>query len=148
MLTRLIAGWPIIAFGIFAAGLLMFASDTGQTADSFPFDQDLILDAAPMRPAKRVPIVTVAPDGNAIIDLWCKTVTARVEFSDASIKIEPGPLPEALPEMMSAGQCTPARMSADADLLALLAQVTTWRRQGGALVLAGSKTLKFRPATN
>ncbi len=101
-----------------------------------------------MRPAKRVPILTVAPDGNATIDLWCKTVRARVELSEAAIKIEPGPLPEAMPAMMSDGQCTPPRMSADAELLAVLAQVTEWRKQGGSLVLAGPKTLKFRPATN
>ena len=113
-------------------------------AEQFPFDQELLLDAAPMRPAKRVPILTVTPDGKATIDLWCKTVTARVELSDATIKIEPGPLPEALPEMMAAGQCTPQRMQADEDVLAALAQVTSWRRQGSALMLVGPATLKFR----
>ena len=50
--------------------------------------------------------------------------------------------------MMGAGQCTPQRLQADEDMLAALAQVTAWRKQGGALVLAGPKTLKFRPATN
>jgi len=107
-----------------------------------------VLDVAPMRPAKRVPILTVSPNGDATIDLWCKTVSARVELSDAGIKIEPGPLPEVLPTMMGAGQCTPARMSADEDVLAALAQVTAWRKRGSALVLEGPKTLKFRPATN
>ena len=101
-----------------------------------------------MRPAKRVPILTVAPDGKATIDLWCRSVTAQVELSDTGIKIEPGPLPEALPEMMSNGQCTPERLQADQDLLAALAQVTAWRMQGGALVLAGAKPLSFRPASN
>jgi heat shock protein HslJ len=105
-----------------------------------------VLDAAPMRPAKRVPILSVMPDGSASIDLWCKTVTARVELSDAAIKIEPGPLPEGLPEMMSEGQCTPQRLGADADMLAALAQMTAWRMQGSALVLEGPKTLKFRPS--
>jgi hypothetical protein len=58
-------------------------------ADEFPFDRELLLDAAPMRPGKRMPVLNVAPDGNATIGLWCKTVTARVEISDAAIKIEP-----------------------------------------------------------
>ncbi len=131
--------------GIALAGLLL-SSGFASSAEPFPFDQELLLDAAPMRPAKRLPSLTVAPNGDASIDLWCKSVSARVELSDATIKIEPGPLQEALPDMMSDGQCTPARMSADADMLAALAQVTAWRMQGSALVLAGPKTLKFRPS--
>ena len=116
----------------------------GQAADQFPFDQELVLDAAPMRPAKRVPILTVAANGDATIDLWCKTVTARVELSDTTIKIEPGPLPEGLPDMIGNGQCTPERMQADQDLLAVITQVNSWRTQGSALVLVGLTTLKFR----
>ncbi len=150
---RLLAGRQIsfcrakvIIRGGLAALLLLLASALARPADGFPFDQELVLDAAPMRPAKRVPILIVAPDGNAIIDLWCKSITARVELSDATIKIEPGSLPEALPEMMGDGQCTPARMQADEDMLAALAQVTSWRKQGSALVLVGPQTLKFRPS--
>jgi heat shock protein HslJ len=144
---HLIAGRRRIACAAFAAGLLL-ACGPAWSADPFPFDRELLLDATPMRPAKRMPSLTVAANGDATLDLWCKTVTARVEVSDAAIKIEPGALPEALPAMMGAGQCTPQRMSADEDLLAALAQVTTWRQQGGALVLVGPKTLKFRAATN
>lgn len=144
--TRQSAALVMIVGGLCAAALLLPAA--GRAAEPFPFDQELRLQAAPMRPAKRVPILTVAPNGNAVIDLWCRTVTARVELSDAAIKIEPGPLPEALPAMMGEGQCTANRMQADADVLAALAQVTAWSTQGGALVLAGPKPLKFRPAMN
>lgn len=143
---RLIAGRPIIVCGIFAAGLLVFASGPGSPADLFPFDQELLLDAAPMRPAKRMPILTVAPNGDATIDLWCRTVPGCVELSDAGIRIEPGPLPDALPAMMSDGQCTPGRMQADEEMLAALAQVSEWRKQGSAVVLVGPKTMKFRPS--
>jgi heat shock protein HslJ len=101
-----------------------------------------------MRPAKRMPILNVTPDGKATFDLWCKTVTAQVELSDAVIKIEPGALPEGLPEMMGIGQCTPERMQADQDLLAAFSQVTSWRDKGNALVLEGPIPLKFRPAAN
>ncbi len=144
---HLIAGRHLVAFAALAAGLLL-VSEPVLSADKFPFDQELLLEAAPMRPAKRMPIITIAENGNAIIDLWCKTVSARVELTDAAIKIEPGPLPEALPAMMGDGQCTPQRMRADEDMLATLAQVTAWRKQGAALVLVGPKTLKFRAATN
>jgi len=62
------------------------------------------------------------------------------------MKIEPGPLPEGLPEMLSAGQCTPERMQADQELLTVLAQVTGWQRQDESIVLLGPSTLKFRPS--
>jgi heat shock protein HslJ len=147
-LLRLFAGRPVVVCGVFAAGLSLLAPGLAMAADQFPFDQELLLDAAPMRPGKRMPIVNVAPDGNATIDLWCRSVTAQVELSDAGIKIAPGPLPEGLPEMMGNGQCTPERMQADQDLLAAISQVTNWHNQGSALVLEGPMTLKFRPATN
>ena len=91
-----------------------------------------------------MPILNVEPNGNARIDLWCRTVPARVETSDISIKIEPGPLPDGPPEMQSAGQCTPERMQADEELLATLAQVTGWHREGESLVLEGPQALNFR----
>ncbi len=144
---HLIAGRHLIACAALAAGLLL-ASGPVSSADPFPFDQELLLDAAPMRPGKRMPSLTVTANGDATLDLWCKTVNARVELADATIKIEPGPLPEALPAMRGADQCTPQRMRADEDMLATLAQMTAWRQQGGALVLVGPKTLKFRAATN
>jgi heat shock protein HslJ len=144
---HLIAGRHLIACGVIAAGLLL-ATGPVSSADLFPFDRELLLDAVPMRPAKRMPSLTVAASGDATIDLWCKSVSARVDVSDAAIKIEPGALPEALPEMMGAGQCTPQRMRADEDMLAALTQVTAWRHQGGVLVLVGPKTFKFRVATN
>ena len=146
-LIRLILAPRAFVCGIFISGLL-FGAVQAKAAGEFPFDRELLLDAAPMRPGKRMPILAVAPDGKATIDLWCKSVTAQVELSDAGIKIEPGPLPEGLPEMMGNGQCTPECLQADEDLLAAFTQVTSWRSQGSALVLEGPRTLKFRPATN
>ena len=127
-----------------AALAVILSSGLATAADQFPFDQELLLDAAPMRPAKRMPVLTVEPNGNAKIDLWCRTVPARVEISDATIKIEAGPLPEDLPAMQGTGQCTPERMQADEEMLAALVQVTGWRREGEGVVLEGSRELKFR----
>ena len=128
------------------AVLVCLTFGTAVSANSFPFDQELLLDAAPMRPGKRMPILTVEPNGSAKIDLWCKTVSARIEISDTAMKIETGALPEGQPEMMSAGQCTPERMQADEELLAEFTPVTAWRRQNGGIVLVGPTTLKFRPS--
>lgn len=113
-------------------------------AEQFPFDQELMLDAAPMRPGKHMPMLMVEQNGDAKIELWCKTVPARVEVSEGAVKIEAAPLPDALPDMMGRDQCTPARMAADADLLADIVQSTEWKAQGSGLVLTGPKTLKFR----
>jgi hypothetical protein len=41
-------------------------------AQEFPYDRDLVLDARPMRGSKRVPVLSVAANGEAQIDLWCK----------------------------------------------------------------------------
>jgi hypothetical protein len=130
--------------GAVAAILILSACGAGVAAETFPFDQEFLLDAAPMRPDKRMPILSVEPNGNARLDLWCRTVRAHVEISDAAIKIEAAPLPVDLPAMQSAGQCTPERIQADEEFLATLAQVTGWHRAGDGIVLEGATTLKFR----
>ena len=133
-----------------AAVALLFLSLCGATvaAEPFPFGQELLLDTAPMRPGKRMPILTVEANGEARIDLWCRTVPARVEIADMAVKIEAGPLPEELPAMQGTGQCTPERIKADEEMLASIVQVTEWRQDGDTILLIGQATLKFRPATN
>ena len=144
---RLSAGWHAVVCSALALVLLGLGGPV-RAAEPFPFDQILMLDAAPMRPVKRVPVLTVSRNGEATIGLWCKTVQGRVEFSQSAIRIEPGPLPEALPQYMVDGQCSDTRMQADQDTLAALAQVTTWRRRGGEIVLLGPTSFKFRPSDN
>jgi len=117
-------------------------------AEPFPFGQELLLDAAPMRPGKRMPILTVEANGDARIDLWCRAVLARVEIADMAVKIEAAPLPEELPAMQGTGQCTPERIKADEETLASIVQVTEWRREGDTILLIGQTTMKFRSATN
>ena len=136
----------LLVRGVAAIGLSLLACGAAAPAEQFPFDQEILLDAAPMRPGKRMPILLVEPNGNAKIDQWCKAVSARVTISDMSMKIEPESLPEELPEMLSAGQCTPERVQADQELLATLTQVTGWQRQNGNIVLLGPTELKFRPS--
>ena len=136
----------ILVRSVGAIVLSILLCGTAASGDEFPFDQEFLLDAAPMRPGKRMPILLVEPNGNAKIDLWCKSVPARVEISDMTMRIEPGPLPEGVPEMLSAGQCTPERMQADQELLSVLAQVTGWQRRNDGFVLLGPTTLKFRPS--
>ncbi len=144
---RLSAGRKVFVGGLLALVLAGFAGQAG-AAQPFPFGQMLMLDVKPMRPVKRVPILTVTKSGEATIGLWCKTVRGRVELSASAIRIEAGPLPETLPQYMIDGQCSEARMQADQDTLAALAQVTGWRARGEALVLSGPTTFRFRVSTN
>jgi hypothetical protein len=117
-----------------------------QAAEVFPYDQQLMLDVAPMGKVRRVPSVTIDSDGTAQVNLWCRTVAARVALNGADIQIAPAPLPETLPQYMSDGQCSPERMVADLDLLNALAQVTAWQTANGVVTLVGPSTLRFRPS--
>jgi len=108
--------------------------------DSFPFGTTLMLDAAPMRGSKRVPMLEIAEDGVASIDLWCASVRAQAVVADNSISISPGELQNT--------QCEPDRQTRDAELLTALAQVTNWRRQGDIVELLGVTPLRFRLMTN
>lgn len=113
--------------------------------------QVLVLDAPRIGPLKRVPVMTIEEDGRASIDLWCKTVPALLQVSGAQIRIETAPLPDALPQYMSSGQCSPERMQADIDLLTVLTQATEWQRQGDRISLLGpdgSTPLRFRVSSH
>src|SRR5579885_1762877 len=75
----------------------------------FPYDQQLMLDVAPMGKVRRVPSVTISADGTARLELWCRTTVTRVALEGPAIQIAPAPLSDALPQYMSDGQCSPAR---------------------------------------
>jgi hypothetical protein len=141
MKVQLVAG--LVALAI-AAEVASAAAQNGE----FPFDRELILDVQPMRPAKRRPMITVEPNGNAVIDLWCRTVTGHVEIDADSIRITPAPLPPDLPAMMAPGQCAPERIAADETVLEALSRMTGWRQRGAGVELIGPQSMVFRPATN
>jgi hypothetical protein len=121
-----------LAFAVIGPGL---ASERG-----FPFGRELFLDAAPIGKLRRIPSLEVAADGQAAIDLWCASGSGQVTIAGDAVTIVIGPMVET--------QCTPERLRGDDELREALAAVTTWRREGEALVLIGSKTLRYRPATN
>ena len=108
--------------------------------DSFPFGTTLMLDTAPIRGSKRIPMIEIQENGIASIDLWCASARAQATVADGSIVIVPGDL--------QSTQCDAERQSRDADLLAALAQVTNWRRDGELIELIGVTPLRFRLMTN
>src|SRR5690348_15004643 len=85
---KLMVGWISLRGAVAAICLLLSYGVGAPTAEPFPFGQELLLDAAPIRPGKRMPILTVEANGEARIDLWCRTVQARVEITDMAMKIE------------------------------------------------------------
>ena len=144
---RIVTTFCLLALPLIAAGFGAIA----QAAAEFPFDREMLLDVPPMRPVKRVPIITVSADGRATVDLWCRTVAARMQIDGNAIKIETAPLPEALPQYMSTGQCSEARVAADNDLLLALAQATEWQTKGDGVVLSGPdlpKPMRFRASSH
>jgi META domain-containing protein len=120
---------------LFAVSLPLASAD-----DAFPFGTTLMLDAAPLRGSKRIPMLEIAEDGAVSIDLWCGSVRAVAIVADHSISIAPSDVRNA--------QCEPDRQSRDAELLAVLAQVTNWRRKGEVVELLGVTPLRFRLMTN
>lgn len=106
----------------------------------FPFGSELMLDVAPMHGSKRVPMIEVDENGTVAIDLWCESVRAAATVGEDSISI--------VPEPATPAQCAPERQSSDDSLLAALAQVTNWRRNGDVVELIGATTLRFRLMTN
>jgi hypothetical protein len=110
------------------------------SAQEFPYDRDMVLDARPMRGGKRVPVLAIEPNGRAQIDLWCKRGQGQAVIAGDTITIVIGP--------MNAEPCTPERAQADDELIAALSQVTTWNQRDALVTLAGGVTLRFRLATN
>ncbi len=121
-------------------GLAVLAAPPPAQAEGFPFGRELLLDASPMRGSKKVPILDIGDAGSAEIELWCNSVKAQLVVAGGTITIITG---EA-----SARQCAPDRARADEDLLAALNDVTGWRMERSALVLTGSRTLRFRLQSN
>jgi heat shock protein HslJ len=130
------AAWFGLMLGLAGLGALPPAAGD----DRFPFDRELVLDTKPMRGWKRIPGIEVSASGQATIDLWCNSGRGQVVIAADTITIIPGALSER--------KCGPDQMRGDEDMLATLNQVTSWKREGDAVVLIGPKTLRFRPATN
>jgi hypothetical protein len=128
---------PRLAVLAFLAGLTAWPA---QASEPFPFGSELMLDAAPMRGSKRVPMIQIEDDGSASIDLWCTSLKAQATVGDAAITIVPG--------ATQPTQCDPDREARDVDLLAALTQVTGWRRRGEAIELTGATPLRFHLMTD
>jgi hypothetical protein len=123
----------------FAAAVFL-ASPAARAEDGFPFGFEMTLDALPQPGSKRIPTLEIGDNGEAKLDLWCKTGTGQFSVAGNTVIFVPGQLQDR--------DCPPARAQADDDLVAALSEATTWRRRGDLISFAGTKPLRFRINTN
>jgi heat shock protein HslJ len=135
-MRRCLVGWSAWLTAI----SLLLAPTCAPAQSAFPFDHELLLDAAPMKGSKRVPSLDIAANGAAEIALWCNTVKAQLIVAGDTITVIAGPSTER--------QCPPERLRGDEDLLSALTQATNWRREGDYLILTGGRTVRFHLQTN
>ena len=118
---------------------LMGMPDAAQ-AQEFPFGLEVTLDVPHMAGARRRPTIEVGDNGEAKLDLWCKTGRGQFSVAGDTVIFMPGQL--------TANACTPQLAQADDALLANLANVANWKRQGDTVLLIGQSTLRFHVNTN
>ena len=133
----IVDGWKLCC-ALAAVAVSFQVEANAQSA--FPYDRDLVLDARPMRSGKRVPVLSVEPNGRAQIDLWCRRGEGQATIAGDTITLAIG--------AMKDEACTPERAQADAEMIAALSEATGWTRRGEVVTLIGAKVLRFRLATN
>jgi heat shock protein HslJ len=132
------AGWSrclIAVICVFAA-----VSGTALAQQGFPFDSELLLDVRPMPGSKRIPNMDVGANGTIALEMWCNRVEGQVIVAGGTITVLTGE--------PTNRQCPPERARGDEELLGALSAVTSWRREGGTVLLIGPRTLRFRVPTN
>jgi heat shock protein HslJ len=131
------AACACLAVLAFVAGLTVPARAVER---QFPFDRELLLDAKPLSGTKRVPSLEIDAKGAVSIDLWCNSVQGQIVVVEDTISVLTGPKTDR--------SCPADRARYDEQILSILTQVTTWRREGNAVVLIGPQTIRFRIPTN
>lgn len=120
--------------------LALATAGDGRAENQFPFDSELILDVDPMPGSKRIPNMDVAANGAIVLEMWCNRIEGQFVVAGDTITVLTGQATER--------PCPPERLRRDAELLAALTGVTSWRRAGSFVSLIGPQTLRFRVPTN
>jgi heat shock protein HslJ len=136
-------GAAAVLAGVALAGtaLLAPAIDPARAQAAFPYGQELRMDTDPMKGSKKIPVIDIADNGLAEIELWCNAVKARLIVVGDTVTVLTGPRTER--------QCPPERARGDDEMLAALGQTTHWRVADDLLVLSGGpRELRFRMQRN
>jgi hypothetical protein len=121
-----------------AVAIVFVAAPAG--AQSFPYDQEMLLEAKPLPGSRRVPMIEVHPDGKASVDMWCHSAVAQFTIAGNDLKIE---FVSAKPE-----NCTPERIELDQAMAKAMLEITQWRRRNDMVEFVGPTTFRFRISTH
>ena len=108
--------------------------------DGFPFGLEMALDVAPQPGSKRLPTLEIGESGEATLDLWCKAGKGQFSVAGNTVIFVAAPLQDRA--------CPPARAQANDELVAVLSEAATWKRQGDFVSFIGTRSLRFRLNTN
>lgn len=123
------------------AALVLFGMSIAPAmAQSFPYDQEMLLETRPLPGSRRVPMLEVHPDGKATVDMWCHSAVAEIAVTGNEVKLT---FVSAKPE-----NCTPERIELDQAMAKALLEVTSWRRKNDIVELVGPTTFRFRLSTH
>lgn len=109
-------------------------------AQEFPFGLEMTLDAPQMTGARRLPTLEIGENGEAKLDLWCKSGRGQFSVAGDTVIFMPGTIAD--------NSCTPSLAQADDALIANLGAAANWKRQGDAISFIGPTTLRFRVNSN
>jgi hypothetical protein len=108
--------------------------------DGFPFGAEMTLDVGRQAGSKRIPNIEIGDAGEVVLELWCKGGKGQFSVAGNTVIFVAGE--------MENRTCAPDRAQADDDLIAVLTDAATWKRQGDFVSFVGAKTLRFRINTN
>ena len=114
----------LFSISIALAGVLGASAACAQ--EEFPFGFEMTLE--------------IGDNGEATLDLWCKSGKGQFSVAGNTVIFMPGPMEDR--------GCTPDRAAIDDDVIATLGEAGTWKRQGDLVSFVGTKSVRFRINTN
>jgi hypothetical protein len=128
----------LVLMPIVLAGVL--ATRAARAQEEFPFGFEMTLETRPQPGTKRMPTLEIGDNGEATLDLWCKSGKGQFSVAGNTVVFVPGPMEDR--------GCTPDRAAIDDDVLATLGEAGTWKRQGDMVSFTGTRSVRFRINTN
>ena len=136
-LARRFSGRVALSLALVAAS---FQAIPAYADGEFPFGFEMTLEVAPQPGSKRLPTLEIGDNGEAVLQLWCKSGQGQFSVAGNTVIFIAGSLEDRA--------CPPARAQAHNDLVAALSEASTWKRQGDLISFVGTKPLRFRLNTN
>ena len=128
----------LISVAIALAGGL--GTSAARAQEEFPFGFQMTLETRPQPGTKRMPTLEIGDNGEAVLELWCKSGKGQFSVAGNTVIFMPGPMEDR--------GCTPDRAAIDDDVIATLGEAATWKRQGDMVSFLGTKSVRFRINTN